>query len=484
VLPAAPSTPPDAPYAASPGEPLAGVLASFDGPPGSQPPVAPGEPPAADAGNALPTALDIPRDTTPTFELEMLVSGAITFGLFQLPPLLDAAAAHIEPHYGLGGIFAAAVLAVLLKAALYMLIGCFVLHLALRGYWVACVGVQSVFPRGVRWERMRESGPLAREVMRERAQALGPIIARLDNAASLVFAAGFVLAMSAVSSVAGLGAAFLLVTGTRALGLSLQPAYMGILSAAVVLPFVLAGGVDYKLGGRLTGAPRRWVRRLIRAQLALVPRSAMTLQSVVSTNVDKRAVYGFTFTGFLAALGLATLPKILATDVPGASHYRFFADEQPTRALHASYYDDLRGTSAASTRAPSIPSMYATEPFVRLFVPYVILRHDEAIPRECPGVRPLTELEAAAESPEASAAADAVLRCAMRIHRPALDGQPLDRHGFRFFSDPRTSRRGFVLLIPTAGLASGEHRLTVWPAYSTARRTAGRQAPDVIPFWR
>jgi hypothetical protein len=61
----------------------------------------------APAAPSLPSTIDVPRDTTPTFEIEMLVSGATLFGLFQLPALLDALVAHYQPHLGLLGIFLA-----------------------------------------------------------------------------------------------------------------------------------------------------------------------------------------------------------------------------------------------------------------------------------------------------------------------------------------------------------------------------------------
>src|SRR5205085_534661 len=37
-------------------------------------------------------------DTSPTWELELLISGAVLFALFQIPPVLNSFFAHIEPH--------------------------------------------------------------------------------------------------------------------------------------------------------------------------------------------------------------------------------------------------------------------------------------------------------------------------------------------------------------------------------------------------
>jgi hypothetical protein len=425
-----------------------------------------------------PSPIDVPRDTTPTFELEMLVSGAVLFGLLQLPSALGALVAHYEPHLGLFGIFIAAGVGMLGRAAIYALIACFVLHLGLRAYWVALVGVHSVFPGGVRWDRMKESGPISRSVLQERIRPLPHAITRFDNAASLVFATGFVLAMGTASGMLVLLFAALVVWALAAAGAS-RPE---ILVLAVVIPIGLAYMalpiVDYKFGARLTGRAERMLRRGVRFILGTQPASLSALQSVLSTNVDKRVAYGVLFVGVFAATGGSML-SIADDTVPGASQYEFFAGAAAGKAVEARFYDSLRGEEA-SDRAPSIQSDVITGPYVRLFVPYMPLRHNAAFARDCRG---LPAGEAAAEDSDAGrAAADAILGCALKVHRPMLDGRPLDAHGFRFFVNPRTNRRGFLMLVPTAGLTPGEHRITVWPA-----RANGRPAPKTpytIPFWR
>jgi len=409
----------------------------------------------------------------------MLVSGAVLFGLLQLVPALNDFTAHIEPHYGVLGIVASAGLGLLGLTAVYALIACFVVHLALRGWWVAMVGVHSVFPRGIRWERMKENGPITRGIHERRLQPLPTSIARCDNAASLIFATGFVLAMTAANSALLILVSGGLVWAAMRAGAQRPELVLVAVLAPVALLYVLTPMVDYKFGARLTGAPERLVRRMLSAVLRLQPASLWALQAVLTTNVDKRVAYGVLFGGFAAATATALGSREADGDVPGASSYAFFDDESDTRAVHAQFYDSLRGASA-SPRAPSIQSDVIVGPYVRLFVPYVTLRHEAALRRVCPGLRPLDHDEDA--TPAGRAAADSVLRCALRLHRPALDGRPLDTLAFRFFANPRTERRGFLMLIPTAGLAPGEHRLTVWPARREGARTPN--VPWTIPFWR
>ena len=452
--------------------------------PAAPPPPLDGRPPDAhtplDAPepSSLPSAIDVPRDTTPTFELEMLVSGATLFGLFQLPPLLDGMVARYEPHLGLFGIFIAAGVGMLGRAAIYALIACFVVHLGLRAYWVALVGVHSVFPGGVRWERMKESGPIAKAVYRERIRPLSQAITRFDNMASLVFATGFVLAMGTVSGIVVITVGGLAVWLISLVGVDRPEILVAVVLVPIALAFMAVPLVDYKLGHRLVGAPARALDRAVRVVMGFQPASLAALQSVLATNVDKRIVYTVLFVGFSAAVFGSAAAQDHDDDVPGAAQYAFFASTGG-RSLDARHYESLRG-GYPSPRAPSIQSDVIREPYVRLFVPYIPLRHNQALARDCPGV-PSGEA-AALETEAGRAAADRILACALAVHRPALDGRPLDGHGFRFFVNPRSNRRGFLMLIPADRLAPGEHRITVWPARANGRPAP--RTPYTIPFWK
>src|SRR6476659_4586550 len=58
-------------------------------------------------------------DTSPTWELELLISGAVFFVLFQLPSLLNGFFARIEPHATIAVMPAILVLQIYVKAIVY-----------------------------------------------------------------------------------------------------------------------------------------------------------------------------------------------------------------------------------------------------------------------------------------------------------------------------------------------------------------------------
>jgi hypothetical protein len=215
----------------------------------------------------------VPRDTSPTWEVELLVSGAVLFGLLQLPAVLHGLAERWRPHVGVLGVFAVTSIDVLLVAAVYTLATCFILHLALRGYWVALVGVHSVFPNGARWERARDYGPVQAQLTRERVRPLPEHIARADNVASLVFASGFLLAAGVLSSVAYMAVVSIPAWIAAAFwGPTAVLWVFGVLAGPVVATLMAAQGIDYSMRGADVDLVRSRRARFVRAVLAPVHR--------------------------------------------------------------------------------------------------------------------------------------------------------------------------------------------------------------------
>ena len=92
-----------------------------------------------------------------SWEPEILLSGIVLYGMFQIPDLLDS---FLE--FGNDNLFGSTTdldnFVSSIKVALYWLIGTLILHLISRGIWVGMVGLSYTFPNGINRDRLKMSG--------------------------------------------------------------------------------------------------------------------------------------------------------------------------------------------------------------------------------------------------------------------------------------------------------------------------------------
>jgi hypothetical protein len=438
---------------------------------------------------AVPTGL---ADASPTWELELLLSGAVLVALFQVSGVFDRTFDRLEPHATRAAAIPLFFAYLYGKAMVLALIGTFVLHLASRGYWVGLVGLNSVFPNGVRWDQLKY-GPVTRELIRERLSSLPPIIARLDNFCSALFSFGFLLVLAfaislLMAAVAG-GLAYLVslafFDGRRTLTV-----FYVVLALLALIPLATTLA-DRRFGARLDPASPRG-RALRRAALGYYWSMGLPVYGPIMltllSNTRRRAFVTVLYTAMFGLLVLVTARFIAGRGGLGVNGYAYFA--QPDQlSVNAAYYESLRSAGEPLPRTPTIQSDVIREPYVKLFIPYWPERHNRAIATRCPGVRPLRPLgfkrPNLAEDPVPDSAAAAVLHCFGVLHPVTLNGALLAGLEFRFHTHPRNSLRGVVAYIPTAGLPRGRNLLTIEQVPRVARggRPPRPVPAAVIPFW-
>jgi hypothetical protein len=418
------------------------------------------------------------------WELELLISGALVFGMIQLPARVEAWHDRVAP--GLDGGFAAGAFFVTIyaKLALYAVICGFVLHLVIRAYWVAVIGLEAVFPAGIQWEKTR-AGPIMRELQRKATPPLQSLIDGADRLASLVFAGGLTLALLFLFSLLLLGALSALAFSTvgsflGSLGTTLV---MEVLLFTLILPLLVATLIDRRRGDRLDPAGRtaRFVRGVGGATTRVMRFAVFQpLLLVIITNLrgQKRATVLVALVGVLGVL-FAGRDKLFTG--PGfANAHTYLPDGAGRLALDPDFYEDKRAEGQVVADIPSIQSDMVRDPYVRLFIPYRPRRHNELVPRHCG--RGAADSLASAPRPETEGAEAAVLRCLARLQPVTLNGRPV-APAFRFYTQPKTGVRGIAAYIPVAGLPKGENVLVVARLPVTLGRNATPRPPFTIPFW-
>ncbi len=428
--------------------------------------------------------LQIPGDTTPTWELEMLVSGVVIFGLFQLPPLFARGLSALLPRFTgnaqallSGGLLLA-------EAAVFALITAFVVHLVSRTFWVALVGLHSVYPEGVRWDRLRR-GPMFTEISLARERTLPERIEAVDNFCAVIFAFAFLAAIVVV-----FGAVLLAVATLVSLGIS-QVFFGGQTVAQLPVLLILAFAVlvatitrlDRRFGARLApGSRRARVLRVLVAAVYIVLARPLygpifnTLSTNVRTRVMMPLLFGLLFLSFGAAAMHLRLYR--GGDLPRALSY--VPAEASEQTVDFRSYADQRTGAAARAAVPFIQSDIVRTPYVRLFVPYVPDRDDPTL-ASCPEATPPGGDDS--RSPDARAAG--AIRCLAEEHAVELDGSPRPDLDFRFTTDPGSGLLGIVTYISTSSLPRGRHVLTVKASPPAPGVAAELASPGhaVIPFW-
>lgn len=123
-----------------------------------------------------------------TDEIELIISGLTTVALFTLPGWLFESLSGAHSHQSVITDVGSNMALVIVPGLFYSLGFCFALHLMVRAYWAGLIGLRTVFPDGVNWDRTPGLGPIGRDYYRERLPALDKAIARADHFASSLFA--------------------------------------------------------------------------------------------------------------------------------------------------------------------------------------------------------------------------------------------------------------------------------------------------------
>jgi hypothetical protein len=427
----------------------------------------------------------LPRHTTPTWEVELLISGVAVFAMLQLPGWLDDRFFSLMPRFDQAAVTALTLVFVYLKVAALILAITFTLHLVLRAQWIALVGLHSVFPDGVRWERLR-MGPVRRSVEQQRMLPGHVYIDRADDRATVVFALGVMLGslMLALCLVAGIA---LGIAGTlqRALDTSFNPAELLLLFfVALMLPLPVAQLIDRRFGGGL--AATSWQRRTLAwifrfyagSGIGRAQRSWLLVSSRIGeVRVSLIIILVVLPTGLLGALTM--LPAKSPYRLGNYATFPYLAND--SRAINAAHYDDQRD-SAHDPAVPYIQSAVIDTPYLQLVVPYQPDRDGAAMKRQCAAPPALTDPTVT----DPNARAEHTLDCLGKLHAVTLDGKPLPELGYQTGSDARAHRPALVAMIDVRALAPGRHELRVMRAPAKASRDKSRDAIDeyVIPFWR
>jgi hypothetical protein len=446
------------------------------------------EPTTPDSANETAQAYELPKTTTATWETELLLAGAVVFALINFIGWLDGQFDWLFPHLTRTWSVTALIVYIFTKLIVGILAGTFVIYLAVRAFWIALSGLRSVFPGGIRWDRVTQAENLKR-ISRAHTPPIDAQIEQVDNLASLVFAFGVLMAvMSAIG----------LLFATAFLGLAaavsswlfsdrwLMPIFFCLYSL-VFLPVIGAVMVDRVFGARIKplGITRKVLNALMTWNFAMF-RGRWTNNLVLTLTSNMRRGRGFAllFIGNLALgllMALSISMRYGGLRLEGRGALPVASKVQPGLAVDSRHYLNLRSGTDTYSPQPMIQSDVISDPFVKLFIPFRPDRYAAALIEHCP--------TAAAEAkPDATRQRD-LLKCISELNDIAIDSRALGAVDLHYYTEPKSDLRGVVAYLPTAELAHGAHELSikrVRSAEAAARDRAENEADEDrirIAFW-
>jgi hypothetical protein len=419
------------------------------------------------------------RRTTPTWEVELLISGVAVFAMLQLPGWLDDRMFALEARVDNDWRMVISLIYFYSKSAAVVLAVTFALHLLLRAQWIALVGMDSVYPQGVRLDKLR-MGPIQRGIEEALPDSTADAIERADNRASVVFAIGVSVALIIAGVCISFCGLLLLATlASQALGLAVEPLDM-LLGVFVLImgPFLAASTVDHAWGARLrTGGP---AHRALSAVLRFYTRIGMgrrnnRIVAILSSNGGERKIMAVVVGVMIAAiLGVFAAYYFMRTGSGPGSYGQF--PESDDIAVDSAHYDDQRDP-ARDRPVPYLQSAVVVGPYLRLVVPYRPARDEPAMRARC----------GHADALSGERRANARLACLAALHEVSLDGSVHAGVRYEVASDPRTDRPALLAMIDIRELPRGRHELRVArPLRPDAKPDKDNPDPgyDRIPFWR
>jgi hypothetical protein len=432
-------------------------------------------------GTEATAATGVPRDTTPTWEMELLLSGATVFGLLQLPRAIDELFFDVFNRLQEEPATIVMTLWVYAQASVLTIIVTFIAHLAVRGYWIALVGLGSVYRGGIRWDRLR-TGPHLRAVNEATAPTMAARIEAADNRATRVFGVGMGLALAILVPMALVVVSLLLylvVVGLGGAPVHGMRAFWGFFGLGFA-PFMVLFFVDRWFGSRLDAdrPAGRWLRRALAVyQRFGVGRASNPLLALFQSNEGARKTGVLVFLAILLCTGVTMVRFSWQASGGGWGHFPGLPEDEPRAedVVLADHYATTRGRDPTPQRLPFIQDRVVKGPYVELFVPYAQRRHPRALAEACP---------AALAAVERGGPARATLDCLAGILDVRLDGAPLAVR-LDAATDPLTGQRGVLALIRVEGLEPGRHELTLrLPPRRPPEPDDPPERPLHIPFWR
>jgi hypothetical protein len=426
--------------------------------------------------------MSAPKEQTPgwlselqlkSWEPEILLSGIVLYGMFQVPDLLDRFKIFFETSV-VGEDSNVELLVNFMKIGVSWLIGGLILHLISRGIWVGMVGLSYTFPNGINSVRLKYKEPFQGRI--KRIPGYQRTIIRLENISSSLFALSFLLFM--VNLGVYLYLLFFLVIPDYIVEdlIDVRDGTIGEKAFNIYVLVILGLGFINIIDFITLGFFRRfrlfakiywpWYRLI---SLLTLSRFYRSIYYGLISNTNRWFIFLF-----FVAFSISCILGLSAESdgrYPGdsISNIDLWTDSFGYSA-YSGYYDD-QNEGKYSIRA-SIPSDIIDENVLRLFIPANVSYEDSvlAYAKKEPFKKELDSLKGNTFR----------IAAIKNYYKVFLDDSLINELPLKFHYKTSTRQKGYLIYLDIAGLERGMHELSVKRRYGKTRMLD----MAVIPFFR
>lgn len=425
-----------------------------------------------------------------SWQLELLVSGFVLFllaGSYEGLVWLRVHANYLAENLGYEPLFTLPVL--LLAGSWLFLFVNLLLHVILRGLWIASVGLSSV-SGDIEYDKLKFD-PKFDDYLRRKMGTFDRYIDRLEKLSSIFFAFTFLMVFMLISFLMTIGILIgLLVLVATIFGKENLGAIM-LIGVPIILAYFLAASIYF-----IDFVTLGWFKRqrdFFRVYLPIY----RFFGFISFAPLYRPLYYNMIDNKFGRKLGYLLVPYFIlmtAIALSGFQAHSYFhtdaLEDNSQEREYLKHYDDRR---EALTLVPdmSIPSKVVEHGFLEVFVKYLSRRDDEIIEfrdstlvsTKWTGYVPV-DFQNNGEKDSSPADMLQALRGVSRLR--INDSLMLEPLSVRYFVHPNEQERGLLYTLDVDFLPRGEHQLTLeklrFPRGTSKRDTVEWRTVEYLPF--
>ena len=412
-----------------------------------------------------------------TWEMEILLFGFVLVYIWPLPEKLKSFGSYL--NLILDNQYLETVIASLLVVTLIgviILIVSMIIHLFLRGFWIAIIGLNSAFPEGIKRDKLPGSDQIL-GLLKRKLPDLNDFEQKLENICSGTFAFAILIVLSwiSVGIIMAISVTIILLIDNLTIDSDLY-ILLGLLLVVffIVIPAMLYA-IDFLTLGMLKSVKKKWFTKPYYYVYRIF--------SIITLSVLARPIY-YTFvtnlsgykTKFLISLiPLATF--ILVLNFPVYTSQLYFPNEQTSQnktVFKKKYVDFLKDVELIEK--PVIPKQAINKDFLQVFIPYnaekinALLENNFGnIPKLRTGgwqssgfVNVSTNQDSVANTKDQfNNKAEKVLKCLDSLYTFRIGGNRVKNDAMSFYIHPRNDLPGFITYLPIDQLKPGKHVLEI-----------------------